>query len=332
MKTINEYILYEIENLTDQIYTITIFGILKYKLLFRTKNYFQEEILNINNVESLFDGSGYNIPIALSELGSDCNLLTRVGDDENCNLILNYLKSKGVKTSGIRKYKKGKLPFDIFIIDKSEKIVKKGHFKGVLENFTFDSFNYERFIENSQLIYIDLDIPSKRIIHESPYLLRYAKKKNILTAISLFEKPKPDINPYELLKIFKESNLLFTSETLFTKHLSFKAPNITSAINNLQIDTVVLISKNNIKVAHINRTYKLENQFNLLLSEHNSDFIYNFQGAFMHFYLKRLPIEITSVLAFAYSVEGRETGIKKIKNFIKLHKIIDSENNRIVIK
>ena len=345
MKLINDYILYEIENLSNPEPRITIIGDLNYDYIYISPQLEAgKEVLISDFTRSLAGAAGY-VSSGVAKLGADVYLLTQLGDDKDGNDLINEIALTGVKTDGIRIANGRRSAFTLVFTDPSENKPRQvATFQGTLKDLSIDYFKYEDFLNKSDLVYSCNYFILPRLREEIPYLFRYAKKINILTAYDANAGDGwEDRKMLETLKkrIYPHTDLIFLNESEAYHLTGIKDPIKSIKIISPNSNTVTIkLGGKGVLARHLNKIYEV-NAFPI--RDRIKDTVGagdSFQAAFIYFFLRRLPIEICIILAEAnaastvqyYGGTKGQLNLDGVKNFIKRYKIYDERNGKIMIQ
>ena len=345
MKLINDYILFELENLSNPQPRVTVVGDLNYDYIYISPPLEAgKEVLISDFTRSLAGAAGY-VSSALAKLGAKVHLLTLLGNDEDGKDLLYEISLAGVKTDGIRIADGKKSPFTLIFTDPSEKNPRQvATYQGTLKDLTIDYFKYEDFLNQSDLVYSCNYFILSRLKEEIPYLFRYAHKNNILTAYDAnagdgWENKKL----LETLKkrIYPNTDIIFLNESEAFYYSGIKDPIESIKIISPKSNTIVIkLGSKGVLIRHLNKMYSI-NAFPII--DKVKDTVGagdSFQAAFLYFFLRKLPIEICAILAEAnaastvqhYGGTKGQLTYDGIKNFIKKYKIFDEGKGKIMIK
>jgi len=345
MKLINEYVQFELENLSNSEPRITIVGDLNYDYIYISPPLESgKEVLISDFIKSLAGAAGY-VSSGLAKLGATVHLLTQLGNDEDGKQLLQEIETIGVKSNGIRISNDKKSAFTLIFTDPSEKLPRQvATYQGALENLSIDYFKYEEFLNQSDIVYSCNYFILSRLREEIPYLFRYAHKNNIFTAYDANAGhgwgEKSMLETLEK-RIYPHTDIIFLNESEAFHLNGIRDPLESIKIISPESNTVIIkLGSKGVLVRHLNKIYSI-NAFPV--NEMVKDTVGagdSFQAAFLYFFLRKLPIEICMILAEAnaastvkhYGGTKGQLTFGGIKNFIMRYKIFDEGNGSIVIK
>lgn len=345
MKLINDYIQFELENLSNPEPKIAIVGDLNYDYIYISPPLESgKEVLISDFTRSLAGAAGY-VASGLAKLGAKVHLLTQVGDDKDGKDLLKEISSAGVIIDGIRIANGRKSAFTLIFTDKTENRPRQvATYQGTLKDLSIDYFKYEELLNQSDLVYSCNYFILPRLREEIPYLFRYAKKINILTAYDANSGYGwEDRKRLETLKkrIYPHTDLIFLNESEAYHLTGIKDPMKSIKIISPNSNTVIIkLGEKGVLARHLSKIYEV-NVFPI--QDKVKDTVGagdSFQAAFIYFFLRRLPIEICTILAEAnaastvqyYGGTKGQLNLDGVKNFIKRYKIYDEGNGKIMIK
>ena len=356
IKLINDYINFEIQNLSERQPKITIFGELLYICRFLSMPLIKGENSLISNISCGIGGGAGYISVALKKLNAKLNLMAFAGNDRNCAIILNEISKMGIPTENIKILQGEKTPvFMLFTGEDNHEMFQAATMPGALEKASLNYFNYEKELLATDLLYTCNSLNLKKLKKEILYLVKYAKTKNITTAheinfrytlkrtpnkifddessITAGDKSFNDLfENLDILFINKNDLSLMVNESCTVKALDLLNPNITTVVVNIPPSTVV--------VRHLNKIYNFKISLKNPWKTYNDSSFKYFQSAFLYFYIRKLPIEISSALGLAYEYIFKNTqffppetnGIENLLRFVKKYKIFDEGKGSIVIE
>ncbi len=342
-KLLNEYTLYEIDNLPPHRIKTVVVGELNYTIFLYTDAPHLSGKMEIAHFSKKWGGGGLYLVDSLAHLGGNPILFTYTGSDNESSRMLDYLVNTGVDIKNVKKIPDGNTPFRLLFIERRySRILLDVNYTGVKKLFSVRNFKYEDIINGISSIYVEGSLINDQTIDEIIYMLKYFTNRGVSTSVTQ-AIGRAGINEGNLRKIINNLNVIFV-----TGYKDAEDDKILKTAEELKkqsksLTTVVFVNPHKTFIHHFNSLFSINHPFKDLhkdssshLAESSMDFQHLFTGAFIFFYQKRLPIELTGLFSMLYAKASKrreeKTGVDAIKKMLHRYKIIDSGNNSIMIQ
>ena len=344
---LNEYILYEIDNLPVHSIKTVVVGDLGYTLILYTDYTHISSKIEVSDICKRWGGEGLYVVDSLTHLGGSTILFTYAGADNEGTRILEHLASIGADIKSVKKVPGGNTPFKLLVVEKdSNKIMLDINYRGVQKIFSIRTFKYENLINGISSLHVEGSLINDQTIDEINYMLKYFTNRGVSTSITQ-NINSTDIYGVNFRRIIKNVNVIFLYECRDMEvNEALKTAEELKKLSESLI-TVVFINPYKIFIHHFNNLFSINDlsmnsckysykDFFSPLSGNAIDFAYLFTGAFIFFYQKRVPIELSGLFSMLYAKASKrrteKTGVETIKRMLHKYKIIDSGNNIIMIQ
>jgi sugar/nucleoside kinase (ribokinase family) len=344
MKPIKEYILHELEHDTAPQPVVSIIADLNYDYIYTSSPLEAGTEVLISDFTRNIAGAGGYVACGLGKLGARVYLLTHLGDDKEGKMLYEDIVRHGVERDGIQLLSGKKSPFTlIFTGEKEDSPRQVATFPGTSTDLSIHSIDFEDYVQKSVLVYSCNYFILKRLREEIDYVFRFAEKNCVLTAYDANagdgwenEKALDTLRN----KIHPHSDIVFLNENEAC-HLS-KTDNPDAAIARISpksTTVVIKLGEKGVLLRHRDRRYRLD-AFPVGKVRDTVGAGDSFQAAFMYFYLKKFPIELSALLGAANAAStvlyrgGTEGQLdaRGLAGFIDSYKIYDAGDGYIHVE
>ncbi len=336
MKTINEYILHELNHNESPQPVVTIVADLNYDYIYNCPHLKSGKEVIISDFSRYLAGAGGYAACGLAKLGAEVFLLTELGKDEEGESLYSEITTFGVQRDGIKLVENKKSPFTlIFTEEEEQKPRQVATFPGTSKDFSIDAMDYKKHVARSGLVYSCNYFILRRLREEIRFVFKFAKNNNILTSYDANAGDGwDDEKTLSTLKnsIYPLTDIVFLneSEAFYLTKIGDPVKSI-RRINPGSITVVVKLGARGVLIRHRESVYSITG---FALKEKARDTIGagdSFQAAFIYFYLRKFPIELCGILGAANAAStvmfkggtGGQCSVRELIKFVNNYKIFD---------
>jgi sugar/nucleoside kinase (ribokinase family) len=345
MKSITEYLLYELEhNITPQP-VVTIIADLNYDYIYISPPLEGGREVLISDYTRNIAGAGGIVACGMAKLGAEVHFLTELGDDEDGNQLYREITNYGVYTDGIRIVADKRSPFTLIFTSKQEHTPRQvASFLGTSLTLSIDSMEYKKYVEKSHLVYSCNYFLLKKLREEIRFVFKYAREKKVFTSYDANAGDEWDNE--RALRTLRQSIYPYTDIIFLNEYEAVSLTGIHDPQKSIQsigpesVTVVIKLGSRGSIIRHWNKMYRIDA---FPLRERIQDTVGagdSFQAAFLYYYLKKFPIELCGVLGAANAASSvlhrggtdGQCDNKEIAQFVKRYQINDRRDGYVSIQ
>jgi len=345
MKSITEYLLYELEHNTSPQPVVTIIADLNYDYIYISPPLEGGREVLISDYTRNIAGAGGIVACGMAKLGAEVHFLTELGDDEDGNQLYREITKYGVYTDGIRVVADKRSPFTLIFTTKQEHTPRQvASFLGTSLTLTIDSMDYKNYVKKSHLVYSCNYFLLKKLREEIRFVFKYAREKKVFTAYDANAGDEWD-NERTLVtlrrSIYPYTDIIFLNESEAAFLTGIQDPQ--KSVHHISPESITVVIKRGARGSIIRHWSKIYTIGAFPLREKIKDTVGagdSFQAAFLYYYLKKFPIELCGVLGSANAASSvlhrggtdGQCNSREIAQFIKTYHINDKGNGYVSIQ